>query len=150
MKLTNRLKAMLPMIWQYRMDLRRCRKSEDLVEKARPPNTQAAYDSGALHMYYCESTDLYQWRRTLLTKIYRYRLEKLGVPMVDPNDQKLWEEVESGISQDTAICLTTAGEYAAIAAIREAQKHRREMVLYWFGIAVGLIGSLTGLVSAFK
>ena len=147
MKLTNRLKSMLPMIWQYQMDLRRCRKAEDQIEKTRPPNTQAAHDSGELYSYFCDSTDLYQWRRTLLTKIYRYRLEKLGVPMVDAHDEKLWERVESGLTHDSVLCLSTAGEYAAISAIREEQKHRREVKAFWLTWITGLGGIIIGVVS---
>lgn len=147
MKLTNRLKTMLPTIWQYRIDLRRCRREEEKIEKTKPPNTQAAHDSGELYSYYCDSSDLYQWRRMLITKIYRHRLMKLGVPMVDPHDDKMWEQVESGISQDSVICLTTAGEYAAIAAIREAQKHRREVKAFWLTWITGLGGIIIGVVS---
>ncbi|WP_085747345.1 hypothetical protein [Pseudomonas sp. R45(2017)] len=147
MKLKTRIKAMLPTIWQYQFDLRTCRKAEDELDKTRPPNTQAAHDSGALYSYYCDSTELYQWRRSLVTKIYRYRLEKLGVPMVDPHDEKLWESVESGLTQDSVRCLTTAGEYAAIAAIREAQKHRREIKAFWLTWITGLGGIIIGVVS---
>ncbi|AGN82959.1 hypothetical protein L483_21085 [Pseudomonas putida H8234] len=32
----------------------------------------------------------------------------------------------------------------------EASKQNRERVTYWFGIFVGVVGALTGLVSAWK
>lgn len=147
MKLTNRLKAMLPLIWQYRIDLRRCRKAEDKVDKTRPPNTQEAHESGAMYDYFCESTELYQWRRKLITKTYRYRLESLSVPMLDPHDKKLWEKVESGLTHESVTCLSTAGEHAAIAAIREAQKHKREVKAFWLTWITGLGGIIIGVVS---
>ena len=147
MNLLSRFKALLPMVWQCRIDLRRCRKLEENLDRTRPSDTRENHENGELFSYYCESTDLYLWRRILVTKLYRYRLEALTVPMIDRNDEKMWEEVESRLTNEKASCLSTAGEYAAIAAIREAQKHRREVKAFWLTWITGLGGIIIGVVS---
>lgn len=70
--------------------------------------------------------------------------------MPDINDARMYEAVEMEKTDQSTKYLTAAGEAFIRAAIREEKKHRREAVGYWFGIAVGLIGSITGLVSALK
>lgn len=43
--------------------------------------------------------------------------------------------------------LTQKGLSELLPALREAQKERREAAGFWFGIAVGLIGAVTGLLA---
>lgn len=144
MKWKFRIKRLMPASLRFRMDLNDCNAHIRELEKHWPVNQNSAdgYD------YYCSITEAYQWRKILIRDNYRRLTEALSVPMPDPADPKFWETAESGLTQIKVASLTTAGEHAAIAIIREAKKHKRESVLFWFGIVIGLIGSLTGLVSA--
>lgn len=99
-------------------------------------------------MFWDEISDVCQSRQTLITENYQRIARNLSVPMPDMRDPELWEEVENSMLQISFRCLTSKGEQAIKNAIREEQKHRRDVVLFYFGIAVGLIGAATGLVSA--
>lgn len=70
--------------------------------------------------------------------------------MPDPADSKLWEDVESGITQQSERCLTMAGEHAAISIIREARKYRRDALTSWCTALTGLGGSVIGVLSLLK
>lgn len=150
MKLAKRLKALLPAFLLFRFELRALHVLEKKIELGRPPNTREAEECGAIKCYRDEMSDVYQSRRSLITNNYRRITQKLSVPMPDRNDGALWEDVENDMLQYDVRCLTTSGERAIKLLIREEQKHRREAVGYWFGILVGLIGAITGLVSVFK
>ncbi|MBF8726084.1 hypothetical protein [Pseudomonas putida] len=150
MKIAHKLNGLLPSAWRFRADLRRLDAIQRAVEAGRPPDTREAHESGAIKQFFDEISDIQESRRSLITANYRRKAAQLSVPMPDPKDPELWEEVENSMLQLEFTCLTTKGEQSIRAAIREEQKHRREAVSYWFAIAVGLIGSITGLISAFK
>lgn len=143
MKLKDRIKRFLPASWRYRIELEGCRTLIQAIEKARPHQD----DDGGMHGFYCEITDAYQWRRTLINDNYRRLTEALSVPMPDFRDSSLWEPVENGMTQQSVNCLTTAGEHAAIAVIREAQKHRRDVYSFWLTGLTGIGGVIIGIVS---
>lgn len=147
MRLPNKLKELFPTHWQYRIDLNRCARAQSRIEKTRPPRTRAAYDSGAMHSYWADMSELYEWRRSLITDNFRRQAAKLSVPMPDYNDGKMWELVENETTQDGTRCLTTAGEHAVIATIREAEKHRREIKVFWLTWLTSIGGIVIGIVS---
>ncbi len=70
--------------------------------------------------------------------------------MPNTDDKAMYEKVEWDKDPKQPRYLTDEGLRVVRAAIREEQKHKREAVGYWFGIAVGVIGAITGLVSAFR
>jgi len=72
------------------------------------------------------------------------------VQMPSIEDGTMYEQVEWDNDPAQPRYLTDKGFKAIRDAIREERKQRREAVGYWFGIVVGIIGALTGLVSAFK
>lgn len=150
MNIRDRLKLMTPFWLQHRIDLKRCHIAEKKHAKTRPPNTREAHESGAIFHHASIYFELREWNRSLITANYRRIAGKLSVPMPDINDARMYEAVEMEKTDQSTKYLTAAGEAFIRAAIREEKKHRREAVGYWFGIAVGLIGSITGLVSALK
>ncbi len=150
MEWRERLKALRPASYIFREKLRMLDELEAKIRADRPPNTQEAHDYGLHHNYYCEMSDLIQDRRMLITKNYRRQIEGLSMPMPDPADPKLWEDVESGITQQSERCLTKAGEHAAISIIREAKKYRRDAITAWCTALTGLGGTVIGVLSMLK
>lgn len=150
MKVLEKIKAIRPASYVFREKLRRLDELEAKIRSGRPPNTLEAHDYGLHHTYYCEMSDAYQDRRVLITNNYRRLIEGLSMPMPDPADPKLWEDVESGITQQSERCLTEAGEHAAISIIRDARKDRREAITAWCTALTGLGGTAIGVLSMLK
>ncbi|MFJ2527872.1 hypothetical protein [Pseudomonas helmanticensis] len=150
MELRKKLKTLLPASYLFKVRLRELDELGDRIWSERPPNTQEAHDAGLQHSFYCEWSDLTQDRRVLITKNYRRLIENLSMPMPDPADPKLWEDVESGFTQQSERCLTMAGEHAAISIIREARKYRRDALMAWCTALTGLGGSVIGVLSLLK
>jgi len=148
MKKGLRIRSLLPAALQFRLALKDHDSLQRRIESTRPPETREAYEAGAIKMFWDEISDVCQSRQTLITENYQRIARNLSVPMPDMRDPELWEEVENSMLQISFRCLTSKGEQAIKNAIREEQKHRRDVVLFYFGIAVGLIGAATGLVSA--
>lgn len=146
----KKLKVFLPASSIFRMKLQEFDELESKIRADRPPDTREAHDDGLHHNYYCEMSDLHQDRRLLITNNYRRLIEGLSMPMPDPADPKLWEDVESGITQQNERCLTKAGEHAAISIIREAKKYRRETITSWCTALTGLGGTAIGVLSMLK
>lgn len=140
----------LPYYIQYRLDLQKQSKAQRALDKKRPVASQENYDSGVLESFHHDDEDLFEWKRLIQTEYYRHRADSLLVPMPSVADQDMYVQVEWDKDPKQPRYLTDEGLRVVRAAIRVEQKHRREAVGYWFGIAVGLIGAITGLVSAFK
>lgn len=136
--------------FEYRKALRKIAKAELELEKRRPANSVDAHESGEMASYIQESDDLYEWKRLVLTAFYRSEADRLLVPMPPLDDPKMYDRVEWDKDVQEPRYLTDEGIRNIRAAIREETKHRRDRVSYWFAIVVGLIGSIAGLVSAFK
>lgn len=73
-----------------------------------------------------------------------------GVSLPNYADKKCWGHVEYDDDPNEPVFLTQQGIDMTRSAVREAQKHRREVVGFWFAVIGGLIGSVTGLISVFK
>jgi hypothetical protein len=139
-----------PSYVQYRIDLRKQSNAQKELDKKRPPATQENYDSGVLESFDRDDDDLYEWKRLIQTEYYRRKADRLLVQMPSVADESMYVQVEWDKDPKQPRYLTDEGLRVVRAAIREEQKHKREAVGYWFGIAVGVIGAITGLVSAFK
>jgi len=63
------------------------------------------------------------------------------------DDDRYWEIVDCVLTGEEIRCLTTEGEIAAKAALREEQKHRREVKAFWLTWITGLGGTLIGVIS---
>jgi len=135
---------------QYRIDLRKQNKAQRALDKTRPAETQENYDSGALDFVAREEDGLFEWKRLIQTEYYRRKADNLLVQMPNVTDEAMYQQVEWDKDPKEPRYLTDEGLRVVRKAIREEQKHKREAFGYWFGIAVGLIGAITGLVSAFK
>ena len=141
---------MLPNYIQYRYDLLRQKRSAKALAKKEPQNCEQSHESGAMQSYHRDLELSDQWRALIQTDYYRRKAESLLVEIPGINDAGMYSRVEWDDHPDEPYYLTPAGLKVVKAAIREEQKHRRESIGYWFAIAVGLIGAITGLVSVFK
>ena len=141
---------MLPNYIQYRYDLFRQKRSEKALKKKAPPDCEQSDESGTMQSYFRDLELSDQWRALIQTDYYRRKAESLLVEMPSVDEAGMYLRVAWDDHPEEPYYLTPAGLRFAKAAIREEQKHRREAVGYWFGIAVGVIGAATGLVSVFK
>lgn len=73
---------------------------------------------------------------------------RLHIPMPDESDPENYGTVSWDFSAKEPKYLTLTGLNKLLPALRAAQKERRDAAGFWFGVIVGVIGALTGLVSA--
>jgi len=141
-----RIRKYLPGAVRYQIEIRRCRAAQERLDRKRPPSN-SALESGAVNQYVQDWSELHQWRRDLITREYRRKLDRLSVPMPSYDDDRYWEIVDCVLTGEEIRCLTTEGEIAAKAALREEQKHRREVKAFWLTWITGLGGTLIGVIS---
>ena len=141
---------MLPNYVQYRVELFKHRRDANALRKSEPPDSEQSYESGEMAEYVRRWELSEQWRASIQTSYYRRKAESLLVQMPDESDSTMFSRVDWNDHPDEPYYLTPLGLRTVRDLIRAEQKQRRESVGYWFGIAVGLIGAITGLVSAFK
>lgn len=121
------------------------RKAEaEFSKKAQPDH------DGPIDDWLKESDSFEQWRRLLVTQKLRFEANILGVDMPATSELGMYGQVEWDDDVEEPFYLTDAGIRAARDRIRVEKKHRREVAAFWVTSAVGVIGALTGLVSAFK
>lgn len=141
-------------MWQnylkYRKDLRKHAKAERKLEETYPPNLSNDFDSGEFNDYIRREDEVYQWKMIIQTEYFRNKADILNVPMPDLSGTEMYCTVDWDNDPKQPKYLTDKGLRSIRAAVRDEEKHRREAVSYWFGIIVGLIGAVTGLVSVFK
>lgn len=141
---------MLPNYIQYRYELFKQKKAAKSLSKSEPPDSEQSYESGEMADYIHRWELSEQWRASIQTNYYRRKAESLLVQMPEESDSAMFARVDWDDHPDEPYYLTPLGLRTVRDSIRAEQKHKREAVGYWFGIAVGLIGAITGLVSAFK
>lgn len=83
--------------------------------------------------------------RELHTRYLRHIAKTIMVPLPDSKDESYWER--DGYSPPI---LTEKGIYELNKSIRSEKKERREVIFSWVTIAIGLIGTLIGLISILK
>ena len=140
----------LPNYIQYRVDLHKQSKAQRLLNEGRPDSSQQTYESGELEDFHRQDEDLFEWKRLIQTEYYRRKADALLIQMPDINDKSMYVQVEWDKDPKQPRYLTDEGLRFVRKAVREEQKHTREAGGYWFGIMVGLIGAITGLISAFN
>lgn len=150
MGLRKKLKHLLPASYAFKRRLRELDELSAELEKKRPPDTLEAEEAGLRQDYYCQHSDLWQERRSLITENYRRLIYRLSMPMPDSSDPKFWARIENQITRQSVWCLSSAGEHAAIDIIREAKRHRREALTVWCTSLTGLGGTLIGVLSMLK
>lgn len=135
---------------QYQRALRAQQKRLAEIDSMIPPEDYEAYHSGQIagyvHRRQSEEIGLACIQTDYLTK----RAASLLLLLPDHKDSEMWSRVEFDLDEKEPYYLTPRGIIEVKKAIREEAKHRREAVGYWFGIIVGVIGAVTGLVSALK
>ncbi|PAA12410.1 hypothetical protein [Pseudomonas fragi] len=141
---------MLPNYIQYRYELFKQKKAAKSLSISEPPDSEQSYESGEMADYVHRWELSEQWRASIQTNYYRRKAESLLVQMPEEVDSTMYSRVDWNDHPDEPYYLTPLGLKTVRDSIRVEQKHRRESVGYWFGIVVGLIGAITGLVSAFK
>jgi hypothetical protein len=141
-------------MWQnylrYRLALRKHAKAEKQLEEIYPPNLSNDFNNGEFADYIRREDQVYQWKMLIQTEYFRNKADVLNVPMPDPSDKGMYDSVEWDDDPQQPKYLTDKGVRSIKAAVREEEKHRREATGYWFGIVVGIIGALTGLISILK
>ena len=141
-------------MWQnylkYRLALRKHAKAEKQLEKIYPPNLSNDFDNGQFADYIRREDQVYQWKMLIQTEYFRNKADVLNVPMPDPSNKEMYDSVEWDDDPQQPKYLADNGVRSIRAAVREEEKHRREATGYWFGIVVGIIGALTGLISILK
>lgn len=140
----------LPNYVQYRLELQKQSKAQKELDKKRPAESLQSHESGEQQYYDMQDEELYEWKRLIQTRYYRNHADKLAVPMPGFDEDGMYVTVDWDKNNKQPRYLTDKGLKVVRSAIREEEKLRREAFGYWFGIAVGLIGALTGLVAAFK
>ncbi|KQT68019.1 MULTISPECIES: hypothetical protein [Pseudomonas] len=141
---------MLPNYIQYRYELFKQKRAANALLKSEPPDSENSYETGEMADYVRRWELSEQWRALIQTNYYRRKAESLLVQMPEESDSAMFARVDWDDHPDEPYYLTPLGLRTVRDSIRAEQKHKREAVGYWFGIAVGLIGAITGLVSAFK
>jgi hypothetical protein len=141
---------MLPNYIQYRYELFKQKKAARSLLKSEPPDSEQSCESGEMADYVRRWELSEQWRALIQTNYYRRKAESLLVQMPDESDSTMYSRVDCDDHPDEPYYLTSLGLKTIRDSIRAELKHKRESVGYWFGIVVGLIGAITGLVSAFK
>lgn len=94
--------------------------------------------------------NLDQWRKAIITQRLRFQADRLGVDLPAITDVGMYRQVDWDDDKNQPYYLTDAGIRVARDIIRAEAKHRQEVVGFWVTCIVGVIGALTGLVSAFR
>lgn len=81
------------------------------------------------------------------TAYLKAEADRLMIPMPDRIDKSMYEEIDLGDADGPMVVLTTEGAHYLREKIRSEKKAHREVVTFYFGIAIGLIGAISGLVS---
>lgn len=134
---------------EYRLALRRQRRGQKLLDATYPPS-EGDMDNAWMSEYVRKDDAMFEWKMLIHTEYLRNKADALDAQMPDITDPEMYGRVDWDDDPKQPYYLTEKGIRAAREAIRSEEKHRREAVGYWFGIAVGLIGAVTGLVSVFK
>jgi hypothetical protein len=135
---------------KYSRALRAQAKAQRELEKTYPPNLSSDFDNGDFADYIRREDQLYEWKRLIQTEYFRNKAIDLNVPMPDQEDKEMYGTVDWDDDPKQPKYLTDKGLRIIRDAIREEKRQRREPVNYWFAIVVGVIGSIAGLISAFK
>ena len=137
--------------FEYRLALWR---QEHVIAKLEEydPNPDPDPEGGFSSSYYTELD--HAWRRLgqIHSKYYEHKAKMVAVPLPSRSDGLMYDRIEWDypIPLDPILYLSENGIKHVKAQLWEANKQTREKVTYWFGISVGIIGALTGLVSAWK
>ncbi|WP_368655434.1 hypothetical protein ABRY94_11925 [Castellaniella ginsengisoli] len=84
--------------------------------------------------------------RAVETARIRRQAQRLNVSL--PDD--LFERVDLPFEGRSALCLTEEGEERVMPELQAAARKRRQDIAQWIALAIGLIGSLTGLVAILR
>ncbi|MCK3839894.1 MULTISPECIES: hypothetical protein [Pseudomonas] len=135
---------------QYRMDLHKHARYSLKHQLSQPPNSEEAYERGDLEEYHRESDRLYEWRLLILTGYLRSVADDLIVPMPALDDKSMYQQVDWNDDPREPKYLTPEGIRFVRAAIREEQKHRREVWSFRLAGVTGLGGTVIGVLSMMK
>lgn len=96
--------------------------------------------------HHWETELYYEQIEEIKTRRILRKAMRLDVPFESPSDQsKRWQQSH----QLQTWYLTTLGYSELRKAIRQEKRERRDVAITWSGVVVGIIGSLTGLLSVY-
>lgn len=104
------------------------------MEATRDPNEGA--DTGVAFAYQDSL-------RAMETARIRRQAQRLNINLPD----ELFEKVDLPLEGRAALCLTEEGEARVMPELQAAATKRRQEIAQWITLAIGLMGSLTGLVA---
>jgi hypothetical protein len=100
-----------------------------------------------------EALDHIQGEEQLLDRIATLRLARIarryGLEMPSRSDEQNYGKVDFEIDEDQPEYLTQQGFREMREALRVVRRERREAAGFLFGIVVGVLGAVTGLVAVF-
>jgi len=135
---------------KYRIALRKQVKAQEALDKEYPPDDPEELTSSWMNDYVKRDDNLLHWKLLIHTEYLRHRADALDAQMPDLSEPGMYGRVEWDVDPKQPYYLTEKGIRAARASIKEEENNRRQVFGYWFGIVMGLIAAVTGLVSAFK
>lgn len=137
----------LPNYIRYRYDLHRQRQADRALKAKGAPFGEEATETGEADEYYRQIELSEQWRALIQTNYYRRKAEALLVPLPEESDVNMFSRVAWDDAEDEPLYLTPLGLRTVRAAIREEEKHRREVFGFWFASFTGLGGVIIGVLS---
>ncbi len=134
---------------RYRLELHKQSKAQRKNDAAWDSLSTEA-DNGDVNALVKRDDDLYEWKQLILTRYYQAEADRLAVQMPGIDDPGMYKQVVWDNDPGQPRYLTPHGVRVVKAAIREEQKHRREVLGFWSTILIGVIGAITGLASVLK
>jgi len=116
------------------------------------PNPNNDPELAVTSSYYTELD--HAWRRLgqIHSQYYEGRAKQAAIPLPSREEPGMYDRIEweYDIPLAPIYYLSEHGIKQVRAQLWDADKQSREKITYWFGIFAGVIGSLTGLISAWK
>lgn len=130
--------------WRYRVEKARLWKSHRDIYSVQPHDDQMYHE---LMVKHDELQEGWKALRIMETRAVRREASKLGVELPDETKGELYGMVEWDSDPEEPYYLTDKGMLYVADAIRKARKERRDEVAFKFGLIVGGLGAVTGLLS---
>lgn len=132
---------------KYRIELRKQKKDAQELERNAPPDSEEAHETGqwAGYMQKVEQSD--QWRSLVITQYLEREADSLGVSLPSRSNREIYARVAWDDHPDEPYYLTPTGLKLVRDAVREEQKHRRDLWAFWIASCTGLGGVIIGVLS---
>ncbi|HGM5580801.1 TPA: hypothetical protein ACKP22_002488 [Pseudomonas putida] len=137
----------LPNYIRYRYDLYRQKQADRALQKKGAPFGEEAEETGEAAEYQRQVELSEQWRALIQTDYYRRKAEALLVALPEESDATMYSRVSWDDAEDEPLYLTPLGLRTVKSALREEQRHRREVLGFWIASLTGVGGVIIGVLS---